>query len=305
MPRRSSASRAISASSSAGSPRDSAKVAARHDEVGPCLEEAGAVAEGELAGRRGALHAAVEELDLDEDVADRAPVGAGVADDGAADRARDVAGELEAGESLPGQVGDQAGQLGAGLHAQHVVLERVPLVAREDDESREAVVADEHVGGAAEDGERHPELAREAHRVRERVRVAGSVEELGGAADAIGAEGRERHGLFEAGQLAPQDLAHVVHAGIVASPRLRRCHRGYASQVTLTGEAMTDDSQTAAPAPQGFETLALHAGQEPDPTTERARRADLPDHLLRLQRHRPRRQPLRAARSSATSTRAS
>ena len=27
---------------------------------------------------------------------------------------------------------------------------------------------------------------------------------------------------------------------------------------------MTDDSQTA---PQGFETLALHAGQEPDPTT--------------------------------------
>ena len=30
---------------------------------------------------------------------------------------------------------------------------------------------------------------------------------------------------------------------------------------------MTDDSQTAAPAPQGFETLALHAGQEPDPAT--------------------------------------
>jgi O-acetylhomoserine (thiol)-lyase len=30
---------------------------------------------------------------------------------------------------------------------------------------------------------------------------------------------------------------------------------------------MTDESQAAAPAPQGFETLALHAGQDPDPTT--------------------------------------
>ncbi len=30
---------------------------------------------------------------------------------------------------------------------------------------------------------------------------------------------------------------------------------------------MTDDSQTEAPSSQGFETLALHAGQEPDPAT--------------------------------------
>ena len=43
-----------------------------------------------------------------------------------------------------------------------------------------------------------------------------------------------------------------------------------------------------------FETRQLHAGQAPDPTTGRAGAADLPDHLLRVQRHRARGEPVRA-----------
>ncbi len=43
----------------------------------------------------------------------------------------------------------------------------------------------------------------------------------------------------------------------------------------------------------GLGTLALHAGQQPDPHDRLPRDADPPDHQLRLQEHRTRREPLR------------
>ena len=45
----------------------------------------------------------------------------------------------------------------------------------------------------------------------------------------------------------------------------------------------------------GFATLAVHAGAQPDPDHRRARDADLSDHVLRVQRRRPRRLAVRAA----------
>ena len=65
---------------------------------------------------------------------------------------------------------------------------------------------------------------------------------------------------------------------------------------------MTD---TDTKATQGFETLALHGGQEPDPTTGARAVPIYQTTSYVFDRRRPRRQPLRAARSSATSTRGS
>ena len=48
-------------------------------------------------------------------------------------------------------------------------------------------------------------------------------------------------------------------------------------------------SDTEARATQGFETLALHGGQEPDPTTTGPRRPDLPDNVVHVRQRRPRR----------------
>jgi len=45
----------------------------------------------------------------------------------------------------------------------------------------------------------------------------------------------------------------------------------------------------------GIETLCLHAGQIPDAATGRARRADLPDHLVRLRLRGPRGEPVQPA----------
>ena len=48
-------------------------------------------------------------------------------------------------------------------------------------------------------------------------------------------------------------------------------------------------------------TLALHAGQRAGPGDRRPRGADLPDHVLRLRRHRPRRRPVQPRARRATS----
>ena len=62
------------------------------------------------------------------------------------------------------------------------------------------------------------------------------------------------------------------------------------------------DTETKA---QGFETLALHAGQEPDPTTDARAVPDLPDDVLRVRQTPTTRPTSSPCRNSATSTRAS
>ena len=56
-------------------------------------------------------------------------------DHGASDRAGDVAGELEAGETSRGQIGDQAGQFRAGLHPEQLAVQRGCFVARQHSEA--------------------------------------------------------------------------------------------------------------------------------------------------------------------------
>ncbi len=46
----------------------------------------------------------------------------------------------------------------------------------------------------------------------------------------------------------------------------------------------------------GFETLALHGGQAPDPATKLPRSAHLPDHGISLQRRGSRLKPLQSLR---------
>ena len=169
------------------------------------------------------LLALLEEMDVEEAVAHGLAVGAGVADDRAAHRPGDVGGEREAGEPLPGEVGDQGGQFHAGLGAQDVAVQRGALVAGEHREAGHAGVADEDVGAAAEDGDRQAELARREHGVHEHAGRPGAHQELGRAADAVCRERRERDGLFEAGQLAPQRLADARVGGRIV--RLR--HAGH------------------------------------------------------------------------------
>ncbi len=70
----------------------------------------------------------------------------------------------------------------------------------------QAGVGDEHVGEPAEHCQRYGEVACDGDRAHERIRRRRAVEELGRTTDAVGAEGRERDGLFEAGELAPQSL---------------------------------------------------------------------------------------------------
>ena len=53
---------------------------------------------------------------------------------------------------------------------------------------------------------------------------------------------------------------------------------------------------------RGFETLALHAGQQVDPTTGARAVPYLPDYFLCIQRHRARRAGCSPFRNSATST---
>ena len=77
----------------------------------------------------------------------------------AADQVRDVGGEGEAREPLPGQVGDEAGELDPGLRAEDVAVQRGGLVAGEHGEAGHAGVADENVGAATEHGDRQAELA--------------------------------------------------------------------------------------------------------------------------------------------------
>ena len=188
-----------------------------HSKLRQPLEQARAVAELELPRLLHVLGVSVEQVDVDEDVAHGAPIGSRVTHDRAAHRSRDVAGELEAGEALSGQVGDQARQLRPGLRHEQLALERACLVAGEYGEAAEPRVADEDVGGAAQHRRRDPQMARRLDSVRQRARGRGPVEVLGRAAHAIGAERRERDGLLEAGQLAPQGVGDVVHAAIVAA----------------------------------------------------------------------------------------
>ncbi len=62
----------------------------------------------------------------------------------------------------------------------------------------------------------------------------------------------------------------------------------------LIGQAKRDNQRTKM-SDQKPETIALHGGQEPGPDHQRPRGADLPDDLLHLQRHGPRREPVRPA----------
>ena len=61
----------------------------------------------------------------------------------------------------------------------------------------------------------------------------------------------------------------------------------------------------SSPRPPEFDTLSLHAGQRPDPYDRRARRADLRNDLLRLQRLRPRRRPFQSRNAPVISIPAS
>ena len=185
-----------------------------HD-VAPRLEQRTPIAEVQVVWLDDVLLALLEEMDVEQAVAHGLAVGAGVADDRAAHRPRDVGGEREAGEPLPGDVGDQGGQFNAGLRAQDVAVQRGALVPGQHCEAGHAGIADEDVGAAPEHSDGQAELARREYGVDEDAGRPGAHQELGRAADSVRREGGEWDGLFEAGQLAPQRLAHARVGGLI------------------------------------------------------------------------------------------
>ena len=173
------------------------------------FERTRAVAQSQLRRRDRADLLADQQLDRHERVAHGASVRSGVADDRTADGAWDVAGELEPGQPSFGQAGDDRRQHGAGTAGEHLLADIGLGVAGKHDQAGQATVCYQHVGGLAENGDRHAGLMPGDDRMAQLGGRRRLKQELGGSADRVCAVGRQRHGLAEAAQLAPQ-LANAV-----------------------------------------------------------------------------------------------
>ena len=93
---------------------------------------------------------------------------------------------------------------GAGAAGEQLVADVGLGVAGQHDQAGQATVCDEHVGGLPEYRDRHAGLTAGDDRTAQLGGRRRLKEELGGSADGVGAVGRERHGLPEAAQLAPE-----------------------------------------------------------------------------------------------------
>ncbi len=183
------------------------------------LEAARAVAEREVGGLGEVLLAAGQHAGAHEGVAHRAPVGAGVADDGAAYRARDVAGELEAGQTATARGRGRPRAEGrrrrpSGPHRRgacrslraSTTRPRMPRSLTRTLVAWPSTVTGRPSSRPTDDGV--PQVLGAPR--REQI--------LGRPPDPIGAVRPDRHGALQTGQLALQDLAGARLETVVHHP---------------------------------------------------------------------------------------